>query len=136
MESEVTFSFIDYAPDDYYLLEAWCTAHDRRPPLPEALPAVGIIVMNEEAPTALLFLYLDVTSSVGIVDWVITRPGLSVNEARAVLLYASEGPLTDLAREAQCTMLTCYTPKGIALQMEKHGWTTERREIFNMSKML
>jgi hypothetical protein len=136
MESEITLTYVDYDPMDYDLVEAWCTAHDRRPPSPEALPAAGVIVMHEEEAMAMLFLYMDITSNIGIVDWAITRPGLTMDETRAALLYALEGPVAEIAREGGCTMLTCYALKGLARNMEATGWTVERREIFNMSKML
>jgi hypothetical protein len=136
MESEITLTCVDYDPMDYDLVEAWCTAHDRRPPSPEGLPAAGVIVMNEEEPMAMLFLYMDITSNIGIVDWAITRPGLTMDEARSALLYALEGPLAEIAREGGCAMLTSFALKGLARDMEKNGWTVEGRELFNMGKML
>jgi hypothetical protein len=134
MESELTFSYIDYEATDYDLVEAWYIAHDRRPCPAEWLPANGFIATLNDEPVAILFLYVDVTSSVGIVEWMVTRPGLSVKETRAAIRYLIEDPITERALELGCVALTCFAFKATAREAEKCGWTVDHREVFNMSK--
>jgi hypothetical protein len=136
MESELTFSYAEFELIDYHLVESWCAAHDRTPPRLDCLPSRGVIVLADDEPIAMLFLFVDVTCDVGIVDWAISRPRLTAEEARQALIYAIDGPISDLAREAGCTVLTCYTLMGLARSTKRAGWAVEHREMANLTKAL
>jgi hypothetical protein len=136
MESSVTFSYAEFELGDYYLVEAWCTAHDRIPPPLNCLPSRGVVVLADDTAIAMLFLFVDVTCDVGIVDWAISRPLLNAKEAREAFIYAINGPVADLAREAGCTVLTCYTFLASARTLGRDGWTVERKEMVNLTKAL
>ncbi|WP_184213315.1 hypothetical protein [Prosthecobacter dejongeii] len=67
------------------LFATWRAAHGM-PDIPVALlPRLGVVALVDGVETAAGWLYMDNSVGVGFVEWLVTRPGLSLAQSRAAL---------------------------------------------------
>ncbi len=67
------------------LFAAWRAAHGM-PDIPVALlPRLGVVALMDGVETAAGWLYMDNSVGVGFVEWLVTRPGLSLAQSKAAM---------------------------------------------------
>lgn len=79
-----------YQLSDFPTLNAWrMHRHSAQSPLAETtLPPLGVVVEDEHGPAGALFCYESFGVGVGILELALSRPGLSVKRAGAVMAFA------------------------------------------------
>jgi len=85
--NEPTYSIRAYGADDFELLTGWWLAHDgqRRPQ--SSLPKCGVICEIDGKAAAALFLHMDNSCGMCMVEHAVSRPGLSLKKARAAFAH-------------------------------------------------
>jgi hypothetical protein len=80
--SDTTYNIRSYAAGDFERITDWWLAHDgqRRPE--SILPKCGVICEIDGQPAAALFLHMDNSCGMCMVEHAVSRPGLSLKKAR------------------------------------------------------
>jgi len=118
---------------DMPMLNDWLAAHCR-PAIPaEMLPSLGIVLFNgvtlEEQ--AALWLYMDNSVGVCFCERVVTRPGLSLKESKAIILEGLE-----FLKQRAATMnygvmfVRCYP--AIAKCLKGKGYFEDDRPVISL----
>lgn len=72
---------------DYHMVNEWYGAHGKGQ-LPEVLlPPDGFIVQEDGQDTAAVWVYFATGIGVGHVEWLVSRPGLSLKQARVAIKH-------------------------------------------------
>lgn len=88
--TENTHTVRAFTPDDMPTAEAWWSRrHDSAFPA-ETLPPLGVVVEDRRGPSAMLWCYECFGVGVAFLEFSITRPGLSLKEARRAVQYTIE----------------------------------------------
>jgi hypothetical protein len=77
-----------YDPADFPMVNYWWTEHTAHPLNATTLPPLGVLVCDAEGPAGALWCYESFGTGVAMLEWPVTRPGLSGKQARAVMAYA------------------------------------------------
>jgi|GEM_PF-2154581 len=115
---------VDKSAGDLSLISEWWSTHEKgRLPL-ELLPPTGFFVLKDDQPVAVVFLYLSVGVGVAFLEWAVSKPELSLKEARQafdVLMDFTKVYLTDL----DYGVIWANTLPGIARALKQHGFTSQ-----------
>lgn len=76
---------------DLGMVQAWAREHDSEPIPEEILPPLGVMVTDAEGPAAAMWCYESFGVGVAFLKFPVTRPGLTLARARAVITRAIEG---------------------------------------------
>lgn len=85
--SAMQMRFFD-AETDYAMIQEWHHRHGKIAPPSQILPRLGVVVSDGDGEMAALWMYMDNSVGVCFPEHAVTRPGLSLGQARAALLMA------------------------------------------------
>lgn len=80
--------------DEAAMVAGWRKGHDMPDVPPAILPRLGVVAVIEGQDSAAGWLYMDNSVGVGFVEWLVTRPGLTLAESKgaiAAVLAALQG---------------------------------------------
>ena len=81
-------SAVPYGPEHEDLIQEWW-GHRHRGGFPLALlPPLGVVVLDEGHPSGMIFCYECYGVGVGFLEFAVTRPGMGLRKAGAVLGFA------------------------------------------------
>lgn len=110
-----------YTPEDYPAISTWWEAH-QFPSVPEfALPETAIVSLHHGTPCAAAWLYLDTSSPMAMIEWIVTNPAnpprlsaLSITECVTALrtLAISQGKSVILTSCRQHSLVKLLTRHG------------------------
>ncbi|HEY1082215.1 MAG TPA: hypothetical protein VGE29_08135 [Prosthecobacter sp.] len=105
------------------LFSGWREAHGV-PVIPAAwLPRLGVVAVVNEQDTAAAWLYMDNSVGVAFVEWMVTRPGLSLAEAKAAVGAVMGALKAEAAGNGYSLILGhCIEPLARVL-VDSLGWT-------------
>jgi hypothetical protein len=113
---------------DYQLINGWWHARHKEPLAETILPPLGVIIMAGGEPIAALWAYECFGVGVCFLEHPITRPGLSIAQAKAALRLAIEACVQVAKSHGDFALFKCYTIPGIAHVLPRLGFqrcTTE-----------
>lgn len=113
---------------DYPMIEEWYHGHDK-PPVPFAmLPKLGIVVYREKTKedVAALWLYMDNSIGVCFVESVVTKPKLSLKDAK-LAIHRGLDFLKKEALELGYGIMLLRTYPSIAKCVKKMGFIEDER---------
>lgn len=104
------------------LFATWRAAHGM-PDIPVALlPRLGVVAMMEGVETAAGWLYMDNSVGVGFVEWLVTRPGLSLAESKAAMAMVLATLKAEAAGHGYSLLLGhCIAPLA-RVAIQSLGW--------------
>jgi hypothetical protein len=118
--------------EDYPIFSEWCAGHGIVPLELEFLPETGIVISQDDAPVAMVWIYFDDSTSVCFAEKAITRPGLRLAETVASLSLAAE-TAKEIAFARGSKLMMLRTPKGIArYAVSIGGFEIEEQEVINL----
>jgi hypothetical protein len=122
-----------YEPEtDYGMIEQWAAGHGKTPLPASILPRLGIVVQEVTAKTrkdmAALWLYMDNSVGVCFAEKSITRPGLSIKQAKEALLRGLDC-LKQLAAAHGYGVMFLRTYPAMARFVKPLGFEQDDREI-------
>lgn len=119
--SSQTFHIRPYAAADFPLLTEWWLAHDgqRRPE--SILPKCGVICSINDKPAAALFLHMDNSCGMCMVEHAVSRPGLTLQKAKAAFRHCV-AVLKKIAGVHGYHTVAVYCPEPIAYVLERAGF--------------
>lgn len=129
--SDATFQIRAYAASDFPLLTDWWLAHDgqRRPE--SILPKCGVICSINDKPAAALFLHMDNSCGMCMVEHAVSRPGLSLKKARQAFGHCV-ACLKKVAGVHGYHTMAVYCFEPIARVLEKAGFSRGEDSLVQM----
>lgn len=122
-----------WEPEDYPMLAAWWQAHGW-PPVPrEVLPRLGVIALRGLSPLAAGWLYMDNSTPVAMLEWLVANPEAPPRSTVAGLV-AIIGFLKEEAKalDYSAILATCRQP-GLSRLLCKAGFhVTDKSVIHHM----
>lgn len=107
---------------DYQLVNEWWTARHEEA-LPETvLPPLGVIVELEDKPLGALWCYECFGVGVGFLEYPITRPNLSLAQAKAVMRLAVGACITVAKGHGDFSLFKCYASPAVAHVLPRLGF--------------
>ena len=108
----------------YEIVCEWWTAHGF-PPVPvEALPSLGVIAADDDLDgKAAGWLYMDNSSTVAMMEWLVVNPNATPKESLTALKTVIEFLKTEAGHMGYKTILTTCRQNGLAKVAEKLGFT-------------
>lgn len=73
------------ADDEAAMFSAWSAGHKTAEVSPNILPRLGVVAVLNGQDSAAGWLYMDNSVGVGFVEWLVTRPGLSLADAKGCM---------------------------------------------------
>lgn len=122
-------------PEDGELAETWCHDHGEDRFYRVALPPIGCVAEDESGPAGMVWVYCACNIGVAFVEWLVTRPGLMVAQARRcgeVLMQGIEAAALALGY----TVLVAYALPACARYLRGMGWHADERPKIAMVKDL
>lgn len=129
--SDVTYSIRGYAHDDFELLTGWWLAHDGQRRLESILPRCGVICSINDKPAAALFLHMDNSCGMCLVEHAVSRPGLSLKKARAAFGHCV-ACLKKIAGVHGYHTMAAFVPAAIARTLENIGFMRAEENLVQM----
>ncbi len=126
----------DYTPDDYPTMQAWWQGHDFAPVPAALLPATGKVAARDGVPVAAAWLYIDSTTGVAMLEWIVTDPG---NPARlsAVAIGHLLVVLQAAAQAMGCpAVLASCRQDSLAKLMERTGFARTDEGMIHLATIL
>lgn len=126
---------------DYPVISRWWEGHGF-PVIPAAfLPKLGVVIECDEGPICAGWIYMDTSSPVTWLEWVVTnprnRPTLSLVALKALIGAAKEAVMavrSDLPGSA-AMLFTCRQP-ALARLFEKEGFERTDSEVMHMLSII
>ena len=116
-----TYNIRSYAAEDFDLLLGWWLTHDgqRRPE--SILPRCGVVCEIDGKPAAALFLHMDNSCGMCMVEHAVSRPGLSLQKAKQAFSHCVAVCKRIAGLHGYHTMAV-YCPEPIARVLERAGF--------------
>jgi hypothetical protein len=129
--SDATFQIRAYAAGDFELLTEWWLAHDgqRRPAT--ILPKCGVVCSINDKPAAALFLHMDNSCGMCMVEHAVSRPGLSLKKARAAFGHCV-AVLKKIAGVHGYHTMAVYCPEPIAYILQRTGFSRGEENLVQL----
>lgn len=116
---------------DYHLVAEWWRTHGMGEFQETLLPPDGYIVQRDGEDVAAAWLYLSNGIGVAFMEWVVTRPGLSLKEARTALGHVIEC-MRRYANANDYGVIWCNTLPAIARFAAHHGFRAVAQDRVSM----
>jgi len=118
METKANITTRHYELSDYPLLESWWESHGAEPMHASMIPPSSCLVMLDDQPSAFGAVFLCNSNHVAFFHGMVTRPGLSMQEARECLLVLQDG-LDIIMRSGGHTLLLGTVQQGAMVRGAK-----------------
>lgn len=120
--------------EDYAMITAWA---DSRPHTvggfdPGFAPPCGIIIERNGIPEMCAFLYMPVGIGVAFVDFVFTRPGVSLAKALETFAFCS-GLLCAVAKTHDYGVIRGFTEGTISGLATRKGWQQDPKPLYQIA---
>lgn len=100
------------------------------------LPPDGVVAFDEDGPVAAAWLSLIEGTPLGVIDWMVARPGIGMGKARAAC-RAVFADLEAIAREKGRRMLFAAACRHLMTrEIEACGFVVMAREVVHLAKPL
>ncbi len=130
-----------YSPEDYPMVNEWWRTHRREALQPVTLPPLGVVVSGADgAPIGALWCYESFGVGVAMLEWPVTKPGLSMAEAARAMSFAVAsciylaGKRCEPAGQYQCFRVATSPP--IARFLKRLGFRAEQDPRISMTLQL
>jgi hypothetical protein len=131
MESK--WSHWTYEDEDYEMAQAWTQAHGREFVPAKWLPRTGFIIVYNQEPVLMFWVYFEISCPVAFIDWVISRPKSPHRLVRQALVYAVfKGPLPKVMIEHGAEVAWTRSPTPFVRTMVKYGWAVDDTPLYSM----
>jgi len=122
-------------PADSNLVAKWYEARGFEDPRP-SLPHLGAVAVLHGGPVAILYAYQFLGTTVAMLDWMTTAPGLSPRITRAALSLLLERLDFELRCRNVKTVLVQFTNSTLAAEATQLGFQVVGVNAINMAKQL
>lgn len=126
-----TYNIRSYSDEDFDTLLGWWLAHDgqRRPA--SILPKCGVICEIDGAPAAALFLHMDNSCGMCMVEHAVSRPGLTLKKAREAFGHCV-AVLKKIAGLHNYHTMAVYCPEPIAYILQRAGFSRGEENLVQL----
>jgi hypothetical protein len=121
-----------WQPDDYPILSSWWAGHSWTPVPQIILPKCGVIAGDKAAA----WLYMDCSTPVSILEWMVTDPEAKPREAYVALKTCVNFLQEEAKIYGKPFMLSTCRQESLARFLEKQGFTRTDSEMVHFCKIL
>lgn len=118
-------------PADTSMLNEWRDGHGATRWPDEMLPKCGVVCEMNGAPVAALFLHMDNSCGVCLLEHAVTRPGLGLKTARVAIRHCI-ACLKKVARGHGYHTVAVFTYPSVTRFMERCGFSATNRGLTQM----
>lgn len=138
MVSDRQITIRPYVPCvDRQEIERWYAARESYPPPEAILPKLGCIAQNEDGvPLAAAWVYLDNSVGVCFLEWLVTAPGQTTDEAANAVWHILEFLGEDAKRMGYTIMLASASRTSLAAAAACCGFTVSGGGYHHLYKVL
>ena len=137
-ESIIQLRMFDPATD-YPIVQEWWKAHGWDAVPPVVLPKLGVIafyVSDKIEDAAAAWLYMDNSSPVCMLEWMVANPALSATKTVRALKHVSEFLTAEAKHNGYFAMLTTCKQESLIKFHERHGFERTDGGMTHMAKFL
>lgn len=134
MESKFTHWKFDWE-DDAPTAEDWTHCHGKRKRLffKPWVPESGYVIALGKWPVMMFWIYFDPSCTVGHLDWVITRPGVSFHSVtKPAMAYAHHRPIKAAMIEHGADTLIVRGHRALTRHVPR-GWYVNEEPLVSMA---
>lgn len=113
---------------DYQTVNEWWTARHGHDLAETILPPLGIMVTQNGEPLGAVWCYECFGIGVCFLEFPITKPGLKMGEAKAVISMAIDGAVAVAKAHGDFSIFRCHTIPAIARILPGMGFVRSHRE--------
>jgi hypothetical protein len=124
---------------DYPIVEEWWNAHGWTAVPKVMLPKLGVVAFydgDNKQDAAAAWLYMDNSSPVCMLEWMVTNPSLSATKTVRALKHLSEFLTNEAKHNGYAVMLTTCKQESLAKFHTKQGFTTTDEAMIHLVKTL
>ena len=124
---------------DYPIVEEWWNAHGWTAVPQVMLPKLGVVAFyahDKIEDAAAAWLYMDNSSPVCMLEWMVTNPTLSATKTVRALKHISEFLTGEAKHNGYAVMLTTCKQESLAKFHEKQGFDRSDGEMIHLVKIL
>ena len=125
-------------PTDYPIVEEWWKAHGWTAVPQIMLPKLGVIAFyagDKIEDAAAAWLYMDNSSPVCILEWMVTNPKLSATKTVRALKHITTFITSEAKANDYAVMLTTCKQQSLVKFHEKHGFVRSDDGMTHMVKV-
>lgn len=128
-------SFRLATPDDAKLVTEWYKGRGFLDPAP-SLPPLGAVALLHDEPAGVMWCYEFVGTSLAMIDWMCSKPGLTPKQAREVLRGLFTFLELQLQRRGVTAVLAQFSEPLLAREAENVGFAIVARDVINVAKLI
>lgn len=115
METKAETTIRHYEPSDYPMIQGWWAVHSAEPLHPGIIPGSSCVVEMDGEPAAFGSVFPCNNNPVAFFHGMVTRPGLTMRQARKALMALQEG-IDIICRNGGHTLLLGTVPAGAMMR--------------------
>ena len=126
------------APADYPIVEQWWKEHGWTAVPQVMLPKLGVVAFYEGEllqDAAAAWLYMDNSSPVCMLEWLVTNPELSASKTVRALKHVSQYLTSEAKHNGYAVMLTTCKQESLAKFHEKNGFRRTDQAMNHLVKL-
>jgi hypothetical protein len=124
---------------DYPIVEKWWNAHGWTAVPQVMLPKLGVVAFYAQdkiEDAAAAWLYMDNSSPVCMLEWMVTNPTLSATKTVRALKHISQFLTSEAKHNGYAVMLTTCKQDSLAKFHSRQGFTTTDEGMIHLIKTL
>ena len=122
-----------YFENDYDHIKPWWVGRWGDAPAKALLPKSGVVAFDGKSNIVAAFVYLDMTSPVALISWVVGNPERSARDILKALKLAI-GALKEIAISQARTFIVANFPSGsLARVFESCGFVSKEKDMENLT---
>ncbi len=107
---------------DYPIFAKWWEGHDFQPVPPHILPTLGNVVLKDGEPIAAAWLYLDSSTPVAMMEWIVTDPANNPKVSAVGITHAVQSLKSAAFAAGYPIILSSCRQESLARLLERTGF--------------
>lgn len=125
-----------YEPEDYPMLKSWWEGHGADPMHHTMIPPSSCVVLLDGQPAAFGAVFLCNSNHVGFFHGMVTRPGLTVKEAKTSLQHLQHGLDIIMRTSGHTLLLGTVRPGAMVRGAMMMGFTPDGDPVQQVSRIV
>jgi hypothetical protein len=121
---------------DYELFVQWWIGHDFSPVPLEVLPALGIVAEHHGKLAAAAWLYLDSSTPVGMLEWIVTNPTNNPKISAIAITHVIQALRFSAMENGHTVILSSCRQESLARLMERLGFQETDKNVTHLVSIL
>lgn len=121
---------------DYELFAQWWKDHNFDAVPPVALPALGVVTEYNGKPVAAAWLYLDTSTPIGMLEWIVTDPANKPKVSAIGISHAVQALRYSAMELGHTIILSSCRQQSLAHLLERLGFTETDKQVIHLISVI